>query len=618
AVVSNPPYSQKWDPSDKEFDPRYKNYGVAPKGKADYAFLLHDLYHLEDDGIMTIVLPHGVLFRGGDEGKIRENLIEKNNIDTIIGLPSNIFFGTSIPTIVMVLKRNRPNSDVLIIDASKGFERAGKNNKLRACDIKKIADTIKSRESIDKYSALVTKKTIRENDYNLNIPRYVNSLEPAESWDIHATMFGGIPAKEVDQLLGYWEAFPGLKDAIFEKTSDEYLAAKCDDIRTAITSHVSVENYKLAFSHEFNGFYEELKNDLIEEILDVPAEHEKEKISKDIFTRIEKVKLADKYKAYQILSDNWDVISTDLEMIQSEGFEVINQVDPNMVIKKKEANDDEVPEIQDGWKGHILPFDLVQRELLTEDLEELQAIERRLTEITSLYVEIIDSLDAEERESSVLNDTNDAFVAKEVKSFVAEALIDVESNEINALRKYLKLSKKKEKLDYINNCDVVLWNLMEQGADGTYKKGSVNSRINELQRAFKFPEDSFEYKVMTVLSLIEEESQAKKDLKLKSEALHIKTKEIIENLNEDESLRLLELKWINPLVDSLFAIPDEIIGELINKVIHLHDKYSTTFSDIENQIENTSERLSNMIDELVGNDSDIAGLAELKKILGVQ
>lgn len=618
AVVSNPPYSQKWDPSDKEFDLRYKNYGVAPKSKADYAFLLHDLYHLEDDGIMTIVLPHGVLFRGGEEGKIRENLIEKNNIDTIIGLPSNIFFGTGIPTIVMVLKRNRPTSDVLIIDASKGFEKSGKNNKLRACDIKKIADTIKSRESIEKYSALVTKKTIRENDYNLNIPRYVNSLKPAESWDIHATMLGGIPVKEVDELIEYWEAFPELKDAIFDKISNDYLNVKCEDIRSAITSHVSLENYILAFSNEFSDFYEELKNDLIEGILDVSTEHEKEKVSKDIFTRIENVKLADKYKAYQILSDNWDVISTDLEMIQTEGFEVINQVDPNMVIKKKEANDDEVPEIQDGWKGHILPFDLVQREILTEDLEEIQAIEKRLNEITSLYAEIIDSLDAEERESSVLNDTNDAFVAKEVKSFVADALSDVENDEIKALRGYLVLSKKKEKIDYINKCDTVSWDLMEQGADGTYKKGSVTSRINELQRTYEFPEDSFEHKVMTVLSLMEEESHAKKDLKQKSEALHIKTKETIENLDEDESLRLLELKWIKPLVDSLFAIPDEIFGELINKVIHLHDKYCTTFSDIENQIENTSKLLSNMIDELVGSDSDIEGLTELKKILGVQ
>ncbi|CDC72088.1 type I restriction-modification system M subunit [Candidatus Colimorpha enterica] len=150
AVVSNPPYSQNWNPQDKENDPRYKSYGLAPKGKADYAFLLHDLYHIKPDGIMTIVLPHGVLFRGGEEGEIRKHLIENNKIDAIIGLPANIFFGTGIPTIIMVLKQKRINTDVLIIDASKGFEKVGKNNRLRASDIKRIVDTVTGRKTVAK------------------------------------------------------------------------------------------------------------------------------------------------------------------------------------------------------------------------------------------------------------------------------------------------------------------------------------------------------------------------------------------------------------------------------------------------------------------------------------
>jgi len=631
AVVSNPPYSQKWDPSDKEFDPRYKNYGVAPKGKADYAFLLHELYHLEDDGIMTIVLPHGVLFRGEvevndgaggndkgkGEGEIRKKLIEKNNIDAIIGLPANIFFGTGIPTIVMVLKRNRPTSDVLIIDASKGFEKVGKNNKLRACDIKKITDTLNSRKSKEKYSALVSKKTIQENKYNLNIPRYVNSLESAESWDIHATMFGGVPVNEVELLSEFWEAFPELKEEIFERTSNEYMAVKCGDINDAVSKHKSLLAYRKAFANEFSNFYESLKNDLIEGILDIVADQEKEKISNDIFTRIDKLKLADKYKAYQILADNWDIISADLEMIQNEGFEVINQVDPNMVMKKKDASDGEIPEVQEGWKGHILPFDLVQREILSEDLDELQQLEKRLAEISSQYADIIDSLDAEEKESSSLNDTNDAFVSKEVKAFVTEFLSDVENAEIKALRTYLDLSRKNEKVDYTKKCNAVPWDLMTQSKDGTYTRSAVNNRISELQREHKFPEGSFEDKMMTVLSIIEEESQTKKEVKQKAIALHLKTKETIETLDEDTTLHLIELKWIKPLVDSIFAIPDEIIGELTKKIICLAEKYQITFEDVEKDIEKAGTALSKMIDELVGSEADMKGLAEFKKLLGV-
>ena len=143
---------------------------MAPKAKADYAFLLHDLYHLDANGIMCIVLPHGVLFRGGEEKEIRKNLIENNNIDCIIACQLIFFFGTGISTIIMIVRKVRKNTDVQIIDASKVFVKDGKNNKLRACDIKRIVDAVTKRENIERYSRVVSREEIRENDYNLNIP----------------------------------------------------------------------------------------------------------------------------------------------------------------------------------------------------------------------------------------------------------------------------------------------------------------------------------------------------------------------------------------------------------------------------------------------------------------
>ena len=219
AVVSNPPYSQQWNPTNKGIQPRYE-YGLAPTSKADYAFLLHDLYHIKPDGIMTIVLPHGVLFRGGEEGEIRKNLIENNKIDTIIGLPANIFFGTGIPTIIMVLKKNRENNDVLIIDASKNFEKVGKQNKLQSGDIKRIVDVVIERKTVNKFSRLVSKEEIRKNDYNLNIPRYVDSSEETEYFDIYATINGDIPAEELSKFENEWKSFPSLKDQLFNKLND--------------------------------------------------------------------------------------------------------------------------------------------------------------------------------------------------------------------------------------------------------------------------------------------------------------------------------------------------------------------------------------------------------------
>lgn len=179
AVLMNPPYSAKWS-ADKGFldDPRFSMYGrLAPKSKADFAFLLHGYYHLKDSGVMAIVLPHGVLFRGGAEGKIRQSLLENGSIDTVIGLPANIFFNTSIPTTVIILKKNRDNKDVLFIDASNGYTKVKAQNVLEEKHIDKMLETYKNRKDVDKYSYVSSYEEIIENDYNLNIPRYVDTFK---------------------------------------------------------------------------------------------------------------------------------------------------------------------------------------------------------------------------------------------------------------------------------------------------------------------------------------------------------------------------------------------------------------------------------------------------------
>lgn len=185
AVVANPPYSQNWDIKtiDREKDQRFSGFGVAPASKADYAFVLHGLYHLAKTGTMAIVLPHGVLFRGGTEGKIRKNIISENLLDTVIGLPANLFYGTSIPTCILVLKGReaRKNKDVLFIDASNDFTKEKNQNKLTKDNINRIIETYCKRDNIDKYAHVASLDEIIENDYNLNIPRYVDTFEEEES-----------------------------------------------------------------------------------------------------------------------------------------------------------------------------------------------------------------------------------------------------------------------------------------------------------------------------------------------------------------------------------------------------------------------------------------------------
>lgn len=549
AVVSNPPYSQNWNPQDKENEPRYKSYGLAPKGKADYAFLLHDLYHIKPDGIMTIVLPHGVLFRGGEEGTIRKNLIENNKIDTIIGLPANIFFGTGIPTIIMVLKQKRENTDVLIVDASKGFEKVGKNNKLRASDIKRIVDTVTTRKTTPKFSRVVSREEIRRNEYNLNIPRYVDSSEKAESWDIYASMYGGVPVSEVEELAEYWAAFPTLRDSLFAKKNEGYLEFLTDDIKNFVLSHHDTVAFEGQFKTGFGDFPEYLNKELMTDMEQISVSKEETIIATELFRRLANVPLIDPYEAYQILDQNWAKIAVDLETIQTDGISAITIVDPNMVVKKK---DNKETEVQEGWIGRVLPFELVQQVMLAEDVRALKTAEDRLAAIASEYDELLDELPEDEKDKDFVNDDKTAFVPAAVKKAIKAR--EVEAEILTILKKY----------DALNT----------------------------------------------------EEKNLKKSVKEQETALQLKTKHTIESLQSDEALALLAKKWIDPVVEEISAIPLHIVDTLTAKLDALAKKYQTTFEDVENEIAETEASLITMIDQLTGSNFDMQGLLELKKLLG--
>lgn len=557
AVVSNPPYSQQWDPSNKETDPRYRRFGTAPKSKADYAFLLHDLYHLKPDGIMTIVLPHGVLFRGGEEGQIRKNLIEGNHIETIIGLPANIFFGTGIPTTILVLKQQRDNTEVLIVDASKGFEKVGKNNKLRAADIKRIADTVIHRQTSPNYAKVVSRAEIRQNDYNLNIPRYVDSTEQAERWDLYATMFGGIPEAELDQLDQFWTAFPGLRADLFAEISGAYVHIKVADVKQTIREHTEVQGFIKGFAAAFGDFDALLRQELLARMATVKISREETILSDDIFKRLAAVPLIDRYQAYQLLDDQWTQIATDLEVLQTEGLAAAKKVDPNMVVKKKNGKD---VEVQEGWRGHVLPFELVQTTYLQDETQQLRQHENRLREITAAYEEILDALSEEEKEAATINEAGDAFVSKAV------------AQEVKAIKAAIK------------------------------KSGAVGA-------------DSYEARILTVGGLLAEEKELKKQVKAVATALHQHTKATIEALSDEQLRELLELKWITPLVAKLKGLPETVVSDLAARVQTLSEKYATTFMEVEAQIHEAEAVLSSLIDELDGNAYDLAGLAEFQKLL---
>ena len=533
AVVSNPPYSQRWEPEGKDADIRFA-YGIAPRSKADYAFLLHDLYHLKPSGIMCIVLPHGVLFRGGEEGNIRRNLIENDKIAAIIGLPANIFFGTGIPTIIMVLRQKRTESDVLIVDASKGFEKAGKSNRLRASDIRRIVDVVDARQTVEGFSRLVGKEEIRANDYNLNIPRYVDSSELTETWDLYSTMFGGIPRAEIDALDTWWQALPGLHDALFASGNDHAASLRVDNLSEAVACNEAVRSYIKRYQDAFSGLRRKLVSDLIGRWDAVNSLGEEESVASDIFQRVSDFSLVDKYEAYQVLDNAWEGISADLEMLQTEGFDAARRVDPLMVLKKKGGKD---VEVQDGWKGHVLPFGLVQEALLSDELSALRTVQDELIRVSGECDSLKEELPPE--------DDGDG----------EEASCDLTDEEIEERQQLLAEATKRQK-------------------------------------------------------------SLKKAVKERTEALEDATRTLVESLTDEQVYELLERKWVDPLMGGLMTLPQQSIDRLVKKIEALQEKYQDTYADIAGQISDAERELNEMLGQLVGDEFDMLGIAELRKLLG--
>ena len=551
AVVSNPPYSQHWDPTDADMDARFKDYGVAPKSKADYAFLLHELHHLKPDGILTIVLPHGVLFRGDPEdegeGKIRKRLIEKNQIDCIIGLPANIFFGTGIPTLIMVLKQHRLNDDVLIIDASKGFVKDGKNNKLRDCDIKRIADAVRLRSDEPGFSRKVSRETIRQNNYNLNIPRYVDSSEAPELYDIYATMFGGIPNSEIDRLKEYWEALPSLRVELFQPAEDKpYSAITTDDVASVIAHDRDTEKLRKQFERAFDGFGDELHRRLISNVATVREMKERYEIADDIFERNKGIPLVDRYAAYQALSNEWQTIANDIETLQTEGMEAARKVETAYKLVKK--GDEEI-EVADGLKGRIIPFAMVQETLFQVELQAISEKEARNEEIDAEVDELRDSFTEEE----------------------AQEYLDGDDDP--------KLDKAKIKKD-------------------------AKAKGDEIEPETKA-------KLVKLVKLWEEQTKVKKEIKEAKAELIDKTKEAIEHLTDEEVELFLHKKWIDPVVAGINDTLTDVLKAVETRVTALANKYAVSYKELGEQMAEAKQQMADLVADLTGDEYALEGLKQL-------
>ena len=445
AVTANPPYSAHWNPELHTSDERFRQYGLAPSTKADLAFLLHCLYHIKPDGIMAIVLPHGVLFRGGAEEEIRKNLIENHNIETIIGLPSNLFFSTGIPVIVMILSKNRAANDVLFIDASQSFQKDKTQNVLQASDVQRIYDAVIARRDIPHFARLVTKEQIVAEGYNLNIPRYISATQEEAPYDLYALMTGEIAGDELESFADCWQQFPQLRDKLFA-TDGSYSRFITEDIAGVVRADEDVAAFQSDFQTQCRGFHTYLLHTLIDSPTD---ERTHDEIAGTLFQTFQQTALIDVYDIYQAFSDHWTAIEADLTRIHEEGREICRQIEPDIVLKKN-AKTKRFEEVMVGMRGKVIPLDLIKKTYFPKDLAEIQELLRKADEAAANSQDIFENLSEDAKETIVKDDDDTKYELKKLKATI-KSPVDLNADDLAALRQLLheidaeKACKKKAK-----------------------------------------------------------------------------------------------------------------------------------------------------------------------------
>ncbi len=611
AVVSNPPYSQGWEPDDYKLDERFK-YGLAPQKKADLAFLLHCLYHVKDSGIMAIVLPHGVLFRGASEYTIRKNLVENHNIETIIGFPSNMFFATGIPVIVMVLSKGRKDSDILFIDASASYGKEATQNVLREMDIQKIFDTVSLRKEVPNFSRLVTLAEIKENDYNLNIPRYISASGERESVDPYSVMTGKISNAALEKHNEYWNKFPLLKTSVFT-AEDDYYTFSTASIKDTVFADSDVQTYIEdvgKVSAEFRAF---LIASLLGDNVDIDVH---DKIQNELFRLYGSIDLLDKYSVFQAFCDEWNVIEEDLVRIKKEGRQICREIELNMVLIKDNSTKKYI-EVQKGIKGKIFPIIMIQQVYFAEELHRLAELNSMSSALEGEIEELWEELENDTKSalSKGDDDENTKMDIKKISDEVKRILANFTTPEIDILNEYLEIKKKNDKLTFIAQHGEIAWGDMKQNKDNTYSGTAVKSYIDSRKLKHEFDTDTEDGKIIIIKKKTDEKSKANKEAKALADELETKAVNKLASLSDEEVDSLLTMKWIDPVIQHIDSDVEQVVIKLINALQELKNKYDEPLPEIDTQITELEKSLNEMLGELCGNEKDMAAIELFRKEL---
>jgi type I restriction enzyme M protein len=541
-AVANPPFSDKSWTNGLENEYERFVYGKPPQKNGDYAYLLHALASLKSTGRGVIVMPHGVLFRGNAEATIRRNLLTHGFIKGVIGLPANLFYGTGIPACLVVLDKPGAGEkrDVFMIDASKGFVKDGAKNRLRRQDIHKIVDVFNKQTELERYSRLVPYNEIASeaNDFNLNIPRYIDSSEPEDIQDLDAHLHGGIPERDIDALQPFWDAFPSLREQLFAENRPGYsdlIVAIADVQQTVLDSpefqrfqddvHARVHEWFAAHRAHLEAIGPETKpNDLIASLGD------------DLLARFQDVALLDPYDVYEQFLSYWDeTIHDDVFLIMTSGWSGAAKPRHAIVDKNKKLN--ETPDLQIGtgkgaskYKMDLIPPAVIARHYFADDLaklDELDAAAEALAQAVEAYIE--------------------EYAVEE--GLLAAAVDDDKVTKASAKAR-LKAAK---------------------------KEGDADDEITALEH---------------VISLLDDESAAKRAAKDAQAALDV---EVLKKygLNDSEARPLvLDDKWFGAIRARIATELDGVAVTLVGRLSDLAERYAETVAQIDEAVESFGVRVA--------------------------
>jgi type I restriction enzyme M protein len=508
---------------------RFKEYGVPPEKNGDYAFLLHIIASLKSTGKGAVILPHGVLFRGGAEGEIRKNIIERKLIRGIIGLPANLFYGTGIPACIIVIDKEgaEKRKGIFMMDASKGFAKDGNKNRLREQDLHLIVDVFNRQQDVPKFARFVANEEIEKNEFNLNIPRYIDTQEEEDIQDLNAHLNGGIPNRDIEGLNDYWTVYPTLKKQLFSKLREGYsqLKVETSEIKETIFSH----NEFVAYGKELDGVFESWKTKVKKELEGISGITKPKtlifEVAEKLLSSYENKALIDRYDIYQHVMNYWnDIMKDDVYMLIEDGW-VAN-------VKRIVEKNAKGKEVDKGWTCDLLPKSIIIQEYFAKEQTALLQVE---VDLESLQAELTNHEEEHGGEEGLL----------------ADAVND----------------------------------------KGKLTKATVAKRIKEI-KGDKSEKEAYEL-LQSIEKLFEKSAALTKELKEKTAQLdELCMKQYGKLTDKDVKRLVIENKWMSTIQSNINGEIDAISQRLTARIKELGERYDDTLGAIDASVKELEEKVN--------------------------